>query len=535
MKILLVDDDVDVLEGMLDGIDFGAVGFEEVLTAVSAQQAKTHLGGSFVDVLVTDIEMPNENGLQLLEWALDASPDTVAVICTSFADFSYAKKAVSLHAFNYFLKPISYKALEDLLRNAAIEARSRAQDRLHAGDPLKMVRLEHEARENHWKEQLLRAATSGHIPDVPTEALQFLAYEPTDRLVLCLLQVHTHMREVTQLASPEWPERAAVYWEKDPDLRLDACVLLGEDACCHIFQYDILPDRTAFEARWRNVFALLRQRGPLIPRLYVAFDCSPQHVAPIYRQLARIARDDVVGDAVIRYMQDIRNNECPYLPPPLDAWEQWLATGRGSLVIQALDTYLVQLAGQGKLNRPILKAIATDVTQLVHSVLHQHGINAHFLADNPTLDPLQARSLRHLTHMSAYLSCLVETVDAPIQEKLQSRTEVDRIRAHILTHLEDPLSRASLAKEFLMNPDYLARIFREKFGISLGHFIQQSRIREAQRLLHQSVGTINEIAQKVGFDNFSYFSQLFRKATGLTPNEYRKAPPKSMTPPGQTL
>lgn len=68
MVLLLVDDQQSVLDGILAGVDWKALGSPEVLTANSALQAKEWFQAQAVDILVCDIEMPIENGLELFRW-----------------------------------------------------------------------------------------------------------------------------------------------------------------------------------------------------------------------------------------------------------------------------------------------------------------------------------------------------------------------------------------------------------------------------------------------------------------------------------
>lgn len=79
-----------------------------------------------------------------------------------------------------------------------------------------------------------------------------------------------------------------------------------------------------------------------------------------------------------------------------------------------------------------------------------------------------------------------------------------------------------MAKLVYLNADYLARLFKKEVGMSIGAYLHECRIQEAKKLLLQAELPINEVAQRVGYDNFSYFSYLFRKRTGVSPNEYRK-------------
>ena len=125
MRILLVDDEEDILEGMLAGIDFAALGFDWVYTASSAQEAREILEKEPVDILLTDIEMPGESGLELLDWLRQQNSDIVTMFCTSYANFDYAKKAVEMHSFDYYLKPISYDELRSHLEAAIQEVRKK--------------------------------------------------------------------------------------------------------------------------------------------------------------------------------------------------------------------------------------------------------------------------------------------------------------------------------------------------------------------------------------------------------------------------
>lgn len=129
MNLLLVDDNVYVLEGLLAGIDYRSLGVDRVYTAKSMQEAVDLLLKETIPLVLTDIEMPNGSGLQLLEWINENRPSTVTIFCTGFADFDYAKRALELHSFGYYLKPIRYDELKQLLGQAVDEVRSRQRIR----------------------------------------------------------------------------------------------------------------------------------------------------------------------------------------------------------------------------------------------------------------------------------------------------------------------------------------------------------------------------------------------------------------------
>ena len=73
-----------------------------------------------------------------------------------------------------------------------------------------------------------------------------------------------------------------------------------------------------------------------------------------------------------------------------------------------------------------------------------------------------------------------------------------------------------------VSPNYLNKLCKETTGLTAGEMIRKRIMLEAQRLLHYTSLSVNEIADKLGFDSASYFVTSFKKQTGLTPEQFRK-------------
>lgn len=73
-----------------------------------------------------------------------------------------------------------------------------------------------------------------------------------------------------------------------------------------------------------------------------------------------------------------------------------------------------------------------------------------------------------------------------------------------------------------MTPEHVSRMYKKQTGVSLTDYINMYRIEKAKALLEETESSVSEIAVKVGYDNFTYFSTLFKKYVGITPNQYRK-------------
>ena len=108
MNVLLVDDQEKILEATKRLVDWGKLGIGEVFTANNAAAARAVLAEKEVDIVLVDIEMPGENGVELQKWIYATYPDISCIFLTSHADFQYAQEAIRNGAFDYILQPASF-------------------------------------------------------------------------------------------------------------------------------------------------------------------------------------------------------------------------------------------------------------------------------------------------------------------------------------------------------------------------------------------------------------------------------------------
>lgn len=115
MNLLIVDDQPSIVASLLTGIHWRELGFSNVFSATSVLAAREIFKKEKVDILLTDIEMPVENGISLLSWVRESGLDTECIFLTSHPDFFYAKQAIALDVVDYVLQPAKN---EDIIRAA---------------------------------------------------------------------------------------------------------------------------------------------------------------------------------------------------------------------------------------------------------------------------------------------------------------------------------------------------------------------------------------------------------------------------------
>lgn len=108
------------------------------------------------------------------------------------------------------------------------------------------------------------------------------------------------------------------------------------------------------------------------------------------------------------------------------------------------------------------------------------------------------------------------------------RTEYDvlqdlaYIKKYVRLHLGEDLNRQSLAKKLCLTPNYLSTIFKKHEHESIGRFIERNRIERAAYYLATEESRVQDIADRVGFADASYFCKIFKKYYGVTPLKYRQ-------------
>lgn len=126
-KILLVDDEAIAIEALKKIIDADALSITEIECAYDVEEARSLLQETAFDLMVCDIEMPEETGLDLMNWINGNGYNIVCIFLTCHPEFNYAKQAISLGVYEYLVKPVSRQELNDALRRA-IEKRKEVME-----------------------------------------------------------------------------------------------------------------------------------------------------------------------------------------------------------------------------------------------------------------------------------------------------------------------------------------------------------------------------------------------------------------------
>lgn len=157
-------------------------------------------------------------------------------------------------------------------------------------------------------------------------------------------------------------------------------------------------------------------------------------------------------------------------------------------------------------------------TELLTTDIHPYHIIKQMISTRTKIESLTSMSkLEQMPGEICHKYCLLVKNYANTGYSKLTKDVID----YIGLHLEEELSLTYLAEHFNKNASALSHSFSKETGTSLTTYIQQTRIREAIRLFNTTDFSVSDVAIMVGYQDFSYFSKIFSKHTGMCPREYK--------------
>ena len=124
MNLLIVDDEQQIIQGIMQGVQWDQLKFDRVFTAKGYDKALQIFESTQVDILLSDIELDRKSGLDLIEWVNEHSPETACLILSCHENFNFARRAVKLKCLEYILKPVPYGQLTEILLRTKAQVQS---------------------------------------------------------------------------------------------------------------------------------------------------------------------------------------------------------------------------------------------------------------------------------------------------------------------------------------------------------------------------------------------------------------------------
>ncbi|WP_391570700.1 response regulator [Cohnella sp.] len=559
-KILIVDDERIIADGLADMLAESGLPLAAIRTAGSAAEALERHGEEKFDIVLTDIRMPRMDGLELFDRIRAVSEECRVIFLSGYSEFEYARTALKLGASDYLLKPVEDEEVVACL-SKTIGAMERERSRLS----------EHGRTARELSESLPYA--QGELFRNLLHSLPEMAESALDDQFRELRVPFRSSAPVTSFAmSLDDMERALSFMDEAllqfmlqnmvGELLGDVCEFVCFAAGSGVFvvalqRKSAAAGRQGFE---QQDFEQQGFEGAGFEQM--GFEGSAETFEVLRRRLGEV--QEIVGRAF--------KLVCSFaLLSEWVAWPEWpQAIGRliGGLKLRIGTGQIIVHSSRETAGRsPSAPAFSSDLLQPVTEAINLKDVPgfaasldllleriereqrsdgelaAWFLAISgrivgvaqqhratAAIGPEEMSRMSNL-HMHSNLaqlrSFLVRVLQAVVDEigrQQRNPTEllVEQVKQYIVTHLYESLSLELLADKAHVNPSYLSRIFRQYTGEQLTAYVTRMKMEQAGKLLAGGAIRVQDVAARLGFDNPNYFAKVFRKATGLSPHEYRQ-------------
>ncbi|MCI6537004.1 MAG: AraC family transcriptional regulator [Lachnospiraceae bacterium] len=203
-------------------------------------------------------------------------------------------------------------------------------------------------------------------------------------------------------------------------------------------------------------------------------------------------------------------------------WIQHFAEGKITLIREELSAFVSMLVENGELNIESMYGIVHRLSMAFYASMEmrKQPVN-EMLTTSEYLEKFNQAS-RSVENLYVFLDYLENYNQSVIKNLQEDHFLSIQIRQYIKDHIEEDLTREEIANSFFMSKDYISHIFKKETGESLISAINEEKIRKAKEMLITSAASVSEIATNLGITNFSYFTRIFKKETGVSPQEFRK-------------
>ncbi|MFB5676286.1 helix-turn-helix domain-containing protein [Paenibacillus terreus] len=517
MKLLIVDDEVIIRNGLSTVIPWKDHGFTLLRPAASAEEALSRFPGEQPEIVFTDIQMTGKNGLDMTAEIKEAYPQTEIVVLSVHDQFQFTQQAIRYGVADYILKTSSPEEIINAAEKARSRILSRAGQRLGSKpdadkktlqismleDMLLNGRVSENGELNELDsllpgirlplspdklllplQVLMISLFSGQQDNLTDDAVSKMEQELNSKFPAACLRKGQKMLAVINLHEVQNPNARLLETVEHIEQELGLRLFISAGSVVqslHQLHSSFIQAKQTHGYRWFAGGARLVTFDQIQGRKGIDLARSPEDEARLIRALKSGERGE------LRLLSEdlctaVRANP-QATPESFHAYIQLLLmTGYRWLERSARDSG-AEMPASG-LRMPSLETLLAD--------------------------PEGAFTLHLEEMMNIYLTwsdstnLYIKEAIAFIRGNLVHNITLQQVAAHIHVH-----------------PNYLSDLFKRETGRNYIEFVTAERMERAMAALSGTSLRVKEIAKNVGYEDMKYFTQLFKRHTGLTPSEYR--------------
>ena len=509
--MLIVDDEAIIRNGLSSMIPWKELGIENVLTASCAQEALEIARIARPDIMLTDICMPEIDGLEMTRLILEFIPQLKVIVLTGYDDFKYAQKSCSLGVKDFILKPVDEINLTKCIKLQVERIKEENQNLLKENIINRRLMLENQRNIEKSLVELTEKSDNLKEINIPEK----LNFEDNCDYQVVLIKPNISNESV---------------WVQHRNL------LLLSIKSFFINLIDTNNSGWTFQNSNGDIVVIFyvsskfeetkEQISKLQEIINVEFEVELNiGIGPVVPNMSDIkisynkARENCNQEGVINYINNLDTNYDKF--PKND---DKLSYYRDKIIENSSDTdtvkkYLKYYINEVKTLGVKKSSVEQKYYELASAFYWEYLRTTGNSADGRLETFITTLQNNDIENCSVFTEMFI--VKLIYSNKKQMHEIVEAATKYINQHLTEDLTVFTLAEQFHVARNYFSRLFKKEMGEGCNEYITRKRIEKAKQLLTDSRLKTYEIAEQVGYHDTNYFSLAFKKNTGLSPKEYR--------------
>lgn len=505
-KIIVVEDDRIIRRGICQTIPWGENGIEVVGEASDGEMALELTAQHQPHLVISDINMPFLNGLDMARQLKEISPQTKFIFLTGYEDFSYAQQAVQLKAFDYLLKPVDSELLLEKVKEALAEwSETFSNEQL-------LVESRAIRQQKFFKQLMTVGETETDIEkglaelDVHLDGTYYSAiivHDGCEGKLQSSLDKEIVLNTSTQIDQDKFHLLSVTDNEW--------VLLIGHDETVEAvglatFLLEQLPDVTlAYGRPYTNLFEIGRSFVEAKMALDLRYILGTGKLFSIDEKVKS-------GEQSAERLKTIDTKLIAQIKQ-----------GVPEKVEELLEEFHDAIIDYQSLSLADLKVMTLKYATLLSFEIDRWSKDE---ASTYSADVYQAvMEMNSLHDMMQIIRELIQQWSEILYQKEESKfkSHVDLAIHYMNEYYSDSnLTLQKLAKMIHVSAPYLSNLFKLEKGFNFGDYLLELRMKKAMELLREESLKTYEISEQVGYSNPQYFSICFKKYTGHTPAEFKK-------------
>ncbi|WP_350343038.1 response regulator transcription factor [Proteinivorax tanatarense] len=502
VKVMLVDDEPLILEGLKNIINWESFGFKVVSIASHGKEAIEKYKANPADLVITDVKMPNMGGLELIKALKAENNEVKSIVLSGFQEFDYVKKGLELGIENYLLKPVdqeelllSLKGVKEKINNTLIQQKSSLVMRDQG-----LWRWINGQMSFDDLRQRLSFYTGMDITFPINIGLLKIECQQSSEILINRLQKEMEKREKTIAVVSPLGHMFFLWCGIDEDkLKEEIADLkkrLKKDT--EKGEYILVYSKKVKEPeKIHDAFKEIEMASELkmlLPKQehknidYIYFKES-KNVKEEHTYLSNHLSQEII--------EKITEGEYDLVEKELGKTFDYYNSQNLKVIVKSI---LLELLFFIK-NNFFLQLEHEQYVKKVHAILNLQSVEEAKIT---------------LTH------CIELLETSKIEDKSKHSPIIETILKHIHQNYAEDMSLKTLGALYHISPIYLGQLFQKEVNYSFTKYLNSVRIKKAKEYLLNSYEKAGSIGNKVGYADPAYFYKQFKKQEKMTPSQWRK-------------